>query len=386
VYKISLAVLLAALSISSAYAAEWSLAGSVNPSAEYDDNIFMRDENVQGDYHFQMSPTLMVARKARNSESSLSLGYSMDRYDVSRHLDQDNPFVRFNTQLQQERVNWGLALSYVESSSRSEAADDTGDFETNSTLSTTSISPSFGYQLTERDSLSISANYSEKESSTVDFSNSTNKSLSSSWQHQFSERLNGGVSLSASNNKSSSLTNSTDDNTYNVSLTSQYKLSEIWAMNGNVGLRQLDSEQTDSFGVTDNSSSTGSSLGFTVSYSAEVDSANISLSRSISPSSTGEINEQEKISLSWSRQLTETLSSSVRASFQTTTSALDEGADKRENINFLPSLRWKFSPDASLSLSYNFRQQKESELGTSASSHAVMLTVNYDWHGLRFSR
>jgi len=385
VYKNSFVFLLAGITTSGCYAAEWSLSGSVNPSAEYDDNIFMRDENRQGDYHFQMSPTLVATRKQENSESSLSLGVRVDRYEASQRLDQENPFLRFNTQLQQERANWGLALSYVESSSRNDAADDTGDFETNSTLTTSSISPSFSYQLTERDTVSLNANYAEKESSTSDFSNSTNKSLSSSWQHQFNERLKGGVSLSASNNKSSSLSNSTDDDTYNLSLTSEYKFSEIWAINGNAGVRQLDSRQTNILGVTENSN-TGSSLGFTVSYSGEVDSANLSLSRSISPSSTGEMNEQEKISLSWSRKLTETLSSHINASFQTTSSALDEGADKRENINFSPSLRWTLSPDTKLSLSYNYRQQKESNLGTRASSNAIMLAVSYDWHGFRVAR
>ncbi len=384
-YKNSFVFLLAGITTSGCYAAEWSLSGSVNPSAEYDDNIFMRDENRQGDYHFQMSPTLVATRKQENSESSLSLGVRVDRYEASQRLDQENPFLRFNTQLQQERANWGLALSYVESSSRNDAADDTGDFETNSTLTTSSISPSFSYQLTERDTVSLNANYAEKESSTSDFSNSTNKSLSSSWQHQFNERLKGGVSLSASNNKSSSLSNSTDDDTYNLSLTSEYKFSEIWAINGNAGVRQLDSRQTNILGVTENSN-TGSSLGFTVSYSGEVDSANLSLSRSISPSSTGEMNEQEKISLSWSRKLTETLSSHINASFQTTSSALDEGADKRENINFSPSLRWTLSPDTKLSLSYNYRQQKESNLGTRASSNAIMLAVSYDWHGFRVAR
>ena len=371
--------------VSGSYAAEWSLTGSVDPSVAYDDNLFMRDENAQGDYHFQMSPTLVATRKQVNSETSLSLGYSMDRYEASRYLDQDNPFAKFDTNFQQERAHWSLALSYVESSSRSDAADDTGDFETNSILTTTSISPSFGYQLTEYDTLSLSANYSEKESSTIDFSNSVNKSLSSSWQHQFNERLNGGVSLSASNNKSRALVSSTDDDTYNLSLTSEYKFSEIWTINGSAGLRQLDSQQMNILGVANNTS-TGSSLDFTVSYRGEVDSAKFNLSRSISPSSTGDVNEQEKVSLNWSRELTEVLSVNIGASFQATTSALDSGSDKRENIDFSPSLRWQFSPDSNFLLSYNFRQQKESAQGTNASSNAIMLTVNYDWHGFRITR
>jgi len=368
------------------HAAEWSLSGSLNPSLEYDDNIFMRESNKLGDYHATMSPTLKAAYETEDTEAALSAGYIMDRYEISRHLDNDDPFFNLNTAYKTERARWGLGLSYTERSTRSDAADDTGDFETNSTSTTKSISPSFSYRLTERDSVSLSTSYSEKTYSTMDFSGSKNRSLSTQWQHQYSERFNGGISLSANNNKSAGLFDSTDDDTYNLSLTSAYNLSEIWTINGSVGLRQLDSQQTDAFGVTTETTDTGSSLNFNVSYQTDVDQANLSLSRSISPSSTGDVNEQDKISMAWSRPLSETLTASISGSFQTTRSALDSGSDERENINLSPSINWSYSPDSTLSLSYNYRQQKESVLNTNVSSHAIMLTFNYNWHGINVSR
>jgi hypothetical protein len=366
-------------------AAEWSLSGSINPSLEYDDNIFMRDENKLGDYHANMSPTLTVVHALENFETSLSTGYVLDRYERSTQLDTENPFWRFDTDYKTERSTWGLAVSYVESTSRSDAEEDSGDFETNSISTTESISPSYSFQLTDRDVLSVNASYSTKEYSTTDFSNSRNRSLSTNWQHQFTERFNGGVSVSMSNNKSSDLLSSTDDDTYNVSLTTEYDLSEIWGINGSVGLRQLDSEQTDLFGFTESTSDTGSSLDMNVIYKGEIDSASLGLSRSISPSSTGGVTEQDRISLNWSRELSETLTARVSTSFQRTTSAID-GNDERENINFSPSVNWKFSRDASVALTYTFRQQKEELDGTDASSQAVMLTLNYNWDGFKVSR
>jgi len=385
-YKIISLTLLGAVITSGVQAAEWSLSGSVDPSLEYDDNIFMRDENKLGDYHARMSPTLKVVHALENSETSLSTGYVLDRYERSSQLDTENPFWRIDTSYKTERSTWGLNASYVESTSRTDAEEDTGDFETNSISTTERISPSYSFQLTERDVLSVSASYSTKEYSTADFSNSRSRSLSTNWQHQFTERFNGGVSVSANNNKSSGLTSTIDDDTYNVSLTTKYDLSEIWAINGSVGLRQLDSEQKDLFGFTDNTSDTGSSLDLNISYKGEVDTASLGLSRSISPSSTGGVNEQDRISLSWSRELTETLTARISGSFLTTTSAIDDSNDKRENLTLSPSVNWKFSPDASLSLSYKFRQQKESDANTDASSQAVMLTLNYGWDGFRVSR
>jgi len=378
-------MLLGTITATGLQAAEWSLSGSVNPSLEYDDNIFMRDENKLGDYHVSMSPTLKITHALENFEGSLSTGYVSDRYERSSQLDTDNPFLRFETDYKTERSTWGLGVSYVESTSRSDAEEDSGDFETNSISTTESISPSYSFQLSDRDVLLINASYSTKEYSTTDFSDSRRRSLSTNWQHQFTERFNGGVSVSVSNNKSSDLLSSTDDDTYNVSLTTKYNLSEIWGINGSVGVRQLDSEQIDLLGFTEDTSDTGSSLDMSLTYKGEVDSASLNLSRSISPSSTGGVTEQDKISLSWSRELTETLSARVSTSFQKSTSAIDSN-DERENINFSPSVNWKFSPDASLALSYTFRQQKEELDATDASSQAVMLTLNYNWDGFRVSR
>jgi len=384
--KLFLIASLSLFSLPVLQAAEWSLSGTANPSLEYDDNVFMRDSDKLGDYHARVKPTLKVMHQRENTETSVSAGYVLDRYDALSELDTENPFISVNTQYNSIRSQWGLDINYAESTSRDDAADDTGDFETNSISTTESISPSFSYQLTERDALSVNASYSTREYSTTDFSNSRNRRLSTSWQHQFTERFNGGVSLSFSNNKSNDLTSLTDDDTYNLSLTTNYNLSEIWAVNGSIGIRQLDSERTDNSGVTEETEDTGSSLDLTISYKKNQDTANVTLSRSVSPSSTGEVNEQDKISASWSRDLTENVSTQISASFQTTNSADGADNDERENISFSPSVNWKFSPDASLGLSYKYRQQKESDASTNASSNAIMLTLNYNWDGLRVSR
>jgi hypothetical protein len=367
-------------------AAEWSLSGGLNPSLEYDDNIFMRESNKVGDYHASMIPTLKLAYETDNAEASLSTGYVMDRYHTSSYLDNDDPFFKLNTAYKTQRSTWGLGLNFSESSSRNDAADDTGDFETNSTSTTKSISPSFSYQLTERDSLSLSTSYSEKTYSTTDFSDSKNRSVSSHWQHQFTERFNGGVSLSASNNKSTGLLELTDDDTYNLSLTSNYNISEIWSIDGSIGINHLNSQQTNLLGATDKTKSTGPSSSINVSYKTDINQANLSISRSISPSSTGDVNEQDKVSVGWSRSLNERLTAGIRGSYQETSSAIDNDSNDRENISISPSINWQYSPDSTFSLSYNYRQQKESALNTNVSSHAIMLTFNYNWHGINVSR
>lgn len=385
-HKLMLMALFCLFYVSTVQSAEWSITGSLSPSLVYDDNIFMRDTDKIDDFYSTFKPTLTASHQLENIATHVRMGYVVERYQDATKLNSDNPFLHFDTGYKTERAVWGLKVSYVESSSRDDAADDTGDFETNSIATSESISPSVRFDVTERDVLSVNATYATKEFSTTDFSDSRNRSLTTSWTRDFSERLNGGVSVSASHNESSGLTSMTEDDTYNLSLTSKYKLSEVWSVDGKLGIRKLESEVTDLFGMTDTNSSTGESLSINVAYSENVDTAHVSLSRSLSPSSDGDVSEVDNLTLSWMRDLSEKLSAGINASIQQTTSARDGDNDNRDNVSISPVVNWKVLPNANLSFSYTYRQQKESELDTNAVSNAVMVTFNYAWDGIRFSR
>ena len=383
-YQSLLFLLASGLLMPAVQAAEWAITANVDPSTEYDDNVFL-SEDEQGSFHFVVSPTVVVSHALENAETSVSLGYAIDRYTSLSDLDTDNPFARFDTSYQTERSQWGFTASYVEDSSRTDAADDTGDFTTQSIITSKTVSPSYRYQLTERDSLSVSGRYSERKYSTNDFSDNETKSLTTAWQRQYTERLNGGISVTVSNYQSESLTNSSENDNYNLSLTADYQWSERWQINGQLGVRQLKSEQTNSLGVKESNTSSGSSFNFTASRQGEIDSLTIGISRALSPSSDGDVTEQTGLNVTWSRDLSETLTANISGSYQETTSADDDGNDQRENINFSPSLRWQVERNIGLNLSYTYRQQKRSAQND-VDSNALMLTLNYDWDGLRASR
>ena len=84
---------LCTLPIVSLQAAEWSISGSLNPFLEYDDNIFMRDTNKVGDYHSSVTPTLVTSYALDQTNVSLSVGYAIDRYEASKYLDNEPPFL-----------------------------------------------------------------------------------------------------------------------------------------------------------------------------------------------------------------------------------------------------------------------------------------------------
>lgn len=366
-------------------AAEWSLTSKLDPSVKYDDNVFL-SENEQSSVQYSISPTLIAKRSQEDSEVSLTAGYNVSRYTSISNLNRQDPFIQLNGNLKAERSQYGLAASYNQASSRSIAEQDTGDFSTESTVTSESVSPSYRYQLTERDSLSIGASYSSRTYSTSNFGDTKTKSVNSGWQHQFSERLSAGFNLAISNYQSDGLTISSDDDNYNLSTDISYNLSEIWVFGGQVGIRKLKSNRQDSLGITENSSSTGSSFNLNASRKTELDSLSMGISRSLLPTNTGDVNEQDRINLDWSRNITEHISTNLSASYLQSTSALSENSEQRDNINFSPSIKWQFERNLGLNFAYNYRQQKRSTTDTNVSSNSIMMTLIYDWDGIRVSR
>jgi hypothetical protein len=386
IHKKIFLVLVVASYASSSLAAEWSLTSTLNPSTSYDDNVFL-NEDSEGSMHYAMTPTILVSRAVEDMSLSLSAGYQIDRYSsLSSDNDTENPFIRFNSSYSTERSQYGLTANYVEATSRSTAIEDSGDFSSQSINRTRSINPSYSYQWTERDSLSLNGSYIERLSSTTSFSDTETKSLTAGWQHQFSERLSAGLNGTFSNYKSEGLTVSTDDDNYNLSTFFTYNWSELWEVTGNLGARKLNSERTSTVtGLTDSDNGTGSTLGFSAIRTDDVNTYTVGLSRDLSPSGTGDVNESDRINASWSRNLSDRLTANVVASYQESTSALDDSKEKRENINFSPSLNWQFERNLSLNFSYTYRKQTQ-ESGSSADSNAVSVTLNYNWDGIRLSR
>lgn len=370
---------------SSILAAEWSLTSNLNPSIKYDDNVFLSEQS-QGSVQYAITPSLNLKREMENSEISLETGYGVNRYASLSRLDRADPFTRFKTKYSTERSTYGLDASYQEASSRSTAEQDSGDFATESTVTKESVSPSYSYKLSERDTLGLTAAYSKSTYSTADFSDTTTKSISSNWQHAFSERFSGGLSLSFSNYDSQGLGSQTQTDNYNLSTTASFNLSELWKVNGQIGIRQLKSDTTNNTIIEDNQSS-GSSFDINIAKQSEISSVALGLSRSISPSNTGDVNEQDRFNVSWSRMLSEYLTTSLSFSYQQSRSATDENnSSKRENINFSPLITWQFDRNLGLNVSYNYRQQKLESDNTNVRSNSLMIGLIYDWDGIRVSR
>lgn len=373
-------------------AAEYVIGAKFSPTFTYDDNVQLR-EDKKGSFVTKIQPTLLLSRAEANSKILFSTGLSIERYTQLEQLDREDPFANFSSNWNTERSSYGLSASYSERAQRSIAEEDTGDFASNATVESINFSPSYSYQLTEKDSVYANYNYAERKysgtESNIDnplgtnFNDNKTHTVTTGWQRSWTERLTAGLALTYAQYEAEGIQQSEYD-TYNVAVTSSYLLSEKWSVSGQFGYRTLENERT-LLGQRLTDKSSGTLFNLSTNYDGEVNHVSFVLSRSLTPSGEGNVNEQDKIGLVWSRKLSETLSFNINTSYQESQTVDRFNTTDREYLQISPTMSWQLQEQLSLKFGYQYRDQKSSDRG-SADSNMVFLTVGYDWDGLRFSR
>jgi predicted porin len=183
--------------------------------------------------------------------------------------------------------------------------------------------------------------------------------------------------------ESDSLDNEYDS--YTAGFTSSYQLSELWSVSGLFGARYLDSQNTSANGLETTSNSSGLNYSLSFIKQEELDSYSISASRSLLPSSEGDVNQQDAYTLGYSRELTEKLKLNLSTSYREYTSADDISSETTKYIDFSPTLRWKLYEEWSFVFGYRYRSIDESD-GKNVNSNSVTFNIDYNWNGIHFSR
>lgn len=378
--------------------AEYVVGADFSPTLLYNDNVLLR-ENERSSFFTRLSPTLSLSRAEANSKIMLSAGYRIERYASLSELDREDPFANLSLAYNTERSVYGLTAGYSQNAQRDIAFDDTGDFSSNATVTTRTISPNYQYQLTEKDFVYTNLNYQERTYGNTgsglnnqNFSDNESISLTGGWRRNLSERLTGGVAVTYVMYESESPTQKSDYDSYNISLTSTYRITEKWSVDGSVGYRTLDSENRFIDGSKRTDKSTGTLFNIALRYAGETDTLALTISRALNPSGEGVVNEVDSVGLGWSRQMTELLSANLNTSYQQTESADDFNRTQRKFFTLSPSLRWQMNRQFAFDLGYQYRRQEGDNSAFNNSndskidSNMFYLTLDYNWDGKRFSR
>ncbi len=363
-------------------AAEYTLTPAFNAEMIFDDNVFLSDPATFSRID-EFNPSIRAQRQTETGSIALTVGANVQRYSAVETLDGENPYLNFNAGRQLERLEYDVAASYREDLARDNAATNSGVFGSQARVTSRKLAPSLTYRLTERDSLITSLTLDDRRYSTGEFSDNETASWLAAWQREVTERLTMGLSYGYVDYSSESPTTESESESHNASLIVNYDISETLEMEASVGRRR---QTTDSFMGQQSDSQTSYGAIYDISFSKLYSQAElvVALSRGLTPSALGGVDEQDSLSVSWMYAFSERLQFTLQGTYLESTPTNSPNSETREFLDISPTLSWQLAESTSLSLGYQFRQQKQTALD--AQSNSIILGITHQWDNNRWSR
>ena len=434
------AVLFCLFSSGAVVAAEWSVEPSISLREEYNDNIRFTISPHPGVWQSQLSPSLRMSSKTEVSEVSGSAQMSINQYSGDPLVENRNDqFFTLLTRLQSERNTWAMNAAYKQDSTAESERIVTGVVQVRTQRSLLSLSPSWTRTLTERISLKLDYNYQEvKYDQHINLNDYTSQQAGGTLQYRLSER--DVVSLSANystteydptvnaypdgfplfdynfgiyrqifgttGNGSDTISRRSNTRSVQVGLNHQFSETLVGYLslgqrstvtttghtcNGDFGRVSL---YTGTFctGVSlhplitfaDEISGNGSS--FNASLEQKFESSKVSgfASRDTNPSGSGLV-ETDKFGVSLNRNLTEKLTGSFDAvAYRTKYIGIIYPGSRYYTVD--PKLNWRFTEQWTLDAGYRYARHEPESTASAISSNAVYFNLAYNWPKMAISR
>jgi hypothetical protein len=402
-------------------AAEWEVKGDLGQQLEYNDNISLntiRKDSVVG---YLLAPSLQASRKTEVLDIAFDGKGDIRRYDDSK-WDCNNYSLRLNNQYKTKRSVYGLNGRYSISCSYAQQITDTGLLVPNSQSEEYQVEPSWVWQWTERDKLSLTGSYSKINytnssvgvafinQDSLNFSGNDTYAVSLGESHEWSRRLTLTGNLFYSNIEYTGLglstQNATTQNLFGFVLGADYEIDQNWSFNVSGGPVWVDGagQNFGNVSLEQNSSlSLGSNANINLVYDGKLTRFSTGYSNSINPSSLGQTLQNHKLFANYSYRFTQHLVLDLSAKFynnqsiggnQSTGSQFD-----RTYFTTAAGIAWEPTRNWQLKGSYvyswqDYQQDRDVQdlqnlrnlnAGTS-NSNAVMVFLNYSWDGIKRSR
>ena len=380
-YGLALLMPMAGLSL----AADTGIEGSISQSVGYDDNFLFRD-NADSTLIYTLTPQLRGYYRTPTYSSALTGAVDIQRHSEFSQYDRSNPRVNWQQSWLRLRSSYNLGFAYQESDQRSEAAEDLGDFTTSSKVSTFNVAPSYQRQLSERDTLTLSLNYTDRTYSGNTTSNDNQSiALNSGWSHQLADRIALRANLGYTRYESEGRTQTdTQSDIWRVNTGVVYDWSERTSLTLLLGATHQ-TTQTSQVGlinqngllllgqVNDESTQTGTSVTVEWGHQSLLNRYSASYTRDLVPSSDGAVREQDRLNIGFTRSLSDL--SSLR--INTTWLQSSDETSSRDYFSLSPTYTRELTQDLSMSARYEYRWQKRSTEDSNVDGSMVRLNLTY---------
>lgn len=402
-------------------AAEWSVEPSISLREEYNDNIRFLTAPHPGVWYSRLTPSVKLSSKTEVSEVSGSAQFSINQYSGDPLLESRNDqFYTLLTSHQSERNTWAMNASYKEDSTAESERITTGVVQVRTQRSLLSLNPSWTRTLTERSSLKLNYNYQEvKYDQHISLNDYTSQQVGGTLQYRLSERdtvslttnysvveyspifRQLGIAIISIDPPIISLGSGTDaivneSSTSSVQAGVTHLFSETLRGSLSLGRRSTVSSAshtctscftaalTPISAFANETSGSGSSLNTSLEKTFEAGKLSGFVSRDTNPSGSGLV-ETDKFGVSLNRNLTEKLTGSFDAvAYRTKFIGVASPGSRYYTVE--PKLNWRFTEWWTLDAGYRYARYEPESTASTITSNALYLNLSYNWPKMAISR
>jgi hypothetical protein len=390
-------------------AAEWALKGSLEQGLQYNDNIAFSTIRKDAVFGYLLKPSLEAARKTEVLDLGFKGQGDIRRYDESR-WDCNNYNLGLNNEYRTQRSVFNLNGGYGVSCSYAQQIEDTGLLVPNSQSTNYQVAPSWTWQWTSQDKLTLSPSYSKTSysnsigdaasSTGLSFRGNETYSVNLGGNHEWSKRLSLSEKLLFSNTQYTG-SNALIQNLFGFQLGANYKINSSWEVSAGGGPMWVDTQQN-SNGVASGQNpplSLGSIANISLSYSNQLTQFSTGFSNTVNPSAIGQTLQTSSIFANYSYRLTQHLLLGIRSNYSRSESIGGQSPDipanqfDRSYYTVAPSITWDFAKSWHLKGSYAYSWQDYQQVSNfqnlnagTTDSNVVMFSLGYAWDGIRVSR
>lgn len=367
---------LAPLSAPSVQADEKKLIPSVEVREEYNDNLFLTQDNRLHDTITTVSPGLEYLRRSERGQIDLTGRVHSIHYADHGELDSTGEELSASGGYSLSELLWlGADTLWNRDAQLGRDLETTGLFNTTSRRTRKNYDLSGRLQLSERDMLQINAGLSQDRYSDPQFSDVNGKTGRLTWSSDFSRYVPNLVGQVLFDYGRYEYTTA-KVNTYTLGIGGEKKMSEVWSVNGWLGPSCTETEYLFGTGLLSKDTSLSGNLGLERKW--ETGSLSLALSQSVAPDSgeNGTVS-RSSLSSSYTRQLTGDLSLGLDLRYfrnKTVSSNPSLNIDER-SYQIAPKMSYRLTDDIRLESAYQHIYIDYKNDGTSRQQNLVFMKV-----------
>lgn len=358
----------------------WTIRPSVEAGISNNDNIYLQTSNSDSETAIQIRPDLEISRKTEASAINLNLAIDSRQYSGSSVNDSDDVMINLNINKNTELSGFSLGSRFSRFSSLTSEVEDSGQLDSGQERDIFSVNPGYRYIINQKQSVRVGYSYSnvDYDAGTGSLVGYTNQGIDGTYTHQLSQKNTVDLTLNVYSYETDN--NQIQADTVSFFVGTNYIFTETLSGRLSVGNRVTENTignvNFDSDGLVVNLNLTKKQAKTTYVFD---------VSRSISPSGAGQLNESDTLGLTLNHRFTKTISLAFNVKHIQNKSVLGFGSETdREYTSVSPALIWRFSEKMNINFAYRYAMQKYDSDTLDAESNLYRINVEYLWDPKQF--